>query len=64
MSTRNDILDFLRQPHSYPPTIREIGRAVGLSSSSTVHSHLKTLEEQGLIERQPNCPRCIKVVRQ
>jgi len=57
------ILKFLREyPHSYPPTVREIGAAVGLKSSSTVHTHLTRLEAQGLIERKPGCPRCIKVV--
>ena len=54
------ILDFIRDyPHPYSPTVREICTGVGLSSSSTVHSHLIKLEEQGYIVRKPNCPRCI-----
>jgi len=53
------ILDFIRDyPHQYSPTIREIGAGVGLSSS-TIHSHLIKLEEEGYIVRRPNCPRCI-----
>lgn len=55
------ILNFLQQPRAYPPTVREIGAAVGLSSSSTVHYYLKKLEGQGLIERLPKSPRCITV---
>ena len=54
------ILDFIRNyPHQYPPTVREICVGVGLRSSSTVHSHLIALANQGLIERRTNCPRCI-----
>ncbi len=57
------ILDFIRDyPHSYSPTVREICTGVGLSSSSSVHSHLIKLEEQGYIVRKPNCPRCIRLV--
>lgn len=62
MSKAKAILKFLQQPQTYPPTIREIGKAVGLSSSSTVHLYLKRLEEQGFIKRQPGCSRCISVV--
>lgn len=50
------------EAHGYPPTVREIGLAVGLSSSSTVHAHLKTLEEQGVILRDAVLTRAIKVV--
>lgn len=54
------IINFIRDyPHQYPPTIREIAVGVGLKSSSTVHSHLNVLVEQGYIERRSNCPRCI-----
>jgi len=54
------ILDFIRDyPHQYSPTVREICVGVGLRSSSTVHSHLIKLEEQGYIKRRANCPRCI-----
>lgn len=48
----------------YPPSVREIGDAVGLKSPSTVHMHLKTLEELGLIRRDPNKPRTIELVDQ
>ncbi len=47
--------------HGYPPTVREIGTAVHLSSSSTVHAHLKTLEEQGHILRDAVLTRAIKL---
>ncbi|SMD07357.1 MarR family transcriptional regulator [Sporomusa malonica] len=57
------IINFLRDyPHSYPPTVREIGAAVGLRSSATVYTYLTRLEAQGLIQRKPGCPRCIKVI--
>ncbi len=48
--------------HGYPPTVREIGKAVNLSSSSTVHSHLKALEQAGLIYRDAVLTRAIRVV--
>ena len=44
----------------YPPSVREIGERVGLSSSSTIHSHLKTLERRGLISRDPTKPRALR----
>jgi repressor LexA len=57
------IFDFIRgYPHQYSPTIREICTGVGLSSSSSVHSHLIKLEKQGHIVRRANCPRCIVLV--
>ncbi|AEF94254.1 SOS-response transcriptional repressor, LexA [Desulfotomaculum nigrificans CO-1-SRB] len=46
----------------YPPSVREIGEAVGLSSSSTVHSYLKRLEQKGYLRRDPTKPRAIEVV--
>lgn len=46
----------------YPPTVREIGEAIGLKSSSTVHAHLNKLEENGLIKRDPSKPRALVVV--
>ena len=58
------ILDFIRQhilDRGYPPTVREIGEAVRLSSSSTVHAHLKALEERGLIQRDAVLTRAIKL---
>ena len=48
--------------HGYPPTVREIGEAVNLSSSSTVHAHLKSLEQLGLIRRDAVLTRAIRVV--
>jgi repressor LexA len=61
---RREILDFiaaqLRQ-RGYPPSVREIGEAVGLTSSSTVHAHLKTLQKQGYLRRDPTKPRAIEV---
>ncbi|MCS7006839.1 MAG: transcriptional repressor LexA [Gaiellaceae bacterium] len=48
--------------HGYPPTVREIGEAVGLASPSTVHAHLASLERAGLIRRDPTKPRAIELV--
>ena len=59
------IYDFIRSystEHGYPPSVREIGSAVGLASPSTVHMHLKVLEEHGLIRRDSKKPRTIEVV--
>lgn len=59
------IVDFLNRhakKHRYPPTVREIGRAVGLSSSSTVQNHLNSLEEKGYIHRDPTKSRTVEVV--
>lgn len=59
------IYDFIcsyTDEHGYPPSVREIGAAVGLASPSTVHMHLKVLEEMGLINRDPKKPRTIEVV--
>ncbi len=44
----------------YPPSVREIGERVGLSSSSTIHAHLKALERRGLISRDPTKPRALR----
>ena len=52
------IKDFTRE-HGYPPSVREIGERVGLSSSSTVQCHLRTLEKKGLIKRDPTKPRAL-----
>jgi repressor LexA len=60
-----EILDLIRTTvaqRGYPPSVREIGDAVGLSSPSTVHSHLSTLAEEGFIRRDPSKPRAIEVV--
>lgn len=50
------------QRKGYPPSVREIGEAVGLSSSSTVHAHLSNLEQLGYIRRDPTKPRAIEVL--
>lgn len=66
LSTRQQaILDFIRQEvkeKGYPPSVREIGEAVGLASSSTVHGHLARLEKKGLIRRDPTKPRAIELL--
>lgn len=54
------ICDFTKD-HGYPPSVREIGSAIGLSSPSTVHSHLHKLEDAGYIHRNPNKPRTIEI---
>ncbi|HET7580513.1 MAG TPA: transcriptional repressor LexA [Bacillales bacterium] len=62
---QNDILKFIKSEVSkkgYPPSVREIGKAVGLASSSTVHGHLDRLEKKGLIRRDPTKPRAIEVL--
>jgi len=59
---QQQILDFIRQSiknNGYPPSVREIGEAVGLRSSSTVHAYLVQLEELGLIRKDPTKPRAI-----
>lgn len=61
---QRQILDFITSEthrRGYPPSVREIGVAVGLSSSSTVHSHLSALEAKGFIRRDPSKPRAIEV---
>src|SRR5438552_4602838 len=50
--------------HGYPPTVREIGEAVGLASPSTVHAHLANLERAGLLRRDPTKPRAIELRRE
>ncbi len=64
-SRQREILDLITTTVSergYPPTVREIGDAVGLSSPSSVHSHLSTLASEGFIRRDPTKPRAIEVV--
>jgi repressor LexA len=61
---RREILDFIAaqlRERGYPPSVREIGDAVGLTSSSTVHTHLTTLQRQGYLRRDPTKPRAIEV---
>src|SRR5579884_1387129 len=60
------ILEVIRQftaERGYPPSVREIGERVGLSSSSTIHAHLKTLERRGFITRDPTKPRALVAAR-
>lgn len=62
---QQEILDYIKQSvreRGYPPSVREIGKAVGLSSSSTVHGHLARLEAKGLIRRDPTKPRAIEIL--
>lgn len=54
-----DVIASFTREHGYPPSVREIGERVGLSSSSTVQSHLKTLERRGFIKRDPTKPRAL-----
>ena len=59
------ILEFIKQEirkKGYPPSVREIGEAVGLLSSSTVHGHLQTIEDKGYIRRDPTKPRAIEIL--
>ncbi len=62
---QKEIFDFIRRyaaKTGYPPTVREIGKAVGLHSSSTVHAHLANLEKAGLLRRDPSKPRAIELL--
>jgi len=56
------VLDSMQQ-RGYPPSVREIGTALGLTSSSTVHSHLAALEKKGFIHRDPSKPRAIEILK-
>jgi repressor LexA len=62
---QQEIWDFVVEyvdGHGYPPTVREIGEAVGLASPSTVHAHLANLERAGLLKRDPTKPRALELV--
>ena len=62
---QQEILDFIRKysaKYGYPPTVRDIGKAIGLTSSSTVHAHLANLEKVGLLRRDPTKPRAIELL--
>ncbi|HEY8465943.1 MAG TPA: transcriptional repressor LexA [Solirubrobacterales bacterium] len=62
---QQEIFEFIRkyaEKTGYPPTVREIGKAVGLHSSSTVHAHLSNLEKIGLLRRDPTKPRAIELL--
>ncbi|MDQ2816823.1 MAG: transcriptional repressor LexA [Candidatus Eremiobacteraeota bacterium] len=54
-----DVIKSFTREHGYPPSVREIGERVGLSSSSTVQCHLRTLEKKGMIRRDPTKPRAL-----
>ena len=56
-----DIIERSLRDRGYPPSVREIGEAVGLTSPSTVHTHLNTLERRGYLRRDPTKPRAIEV---
>jgi repressor LexA len=62
---QQEIFDFIKKysaKYGYPPTVRDIGKAIGLTSSSTVHAHLANLEKIGLLRRDPTKPRAIEVL--
>ena len=62
---QQEIFDFIKRysaKYGYPPTVRDIGKAVGLASSSTVHTHLANLERLGLLRRDPTKPRAIELL--
>ena len=62
---QQEIFDFIKSYSArtgYPPTVRDIGKAVGLASSSTVHAHLANLEKAGLLRRDPSKPRALELL--
>jgi repressor LexA len=62
---QQEIFDFIKRysaKYGYPPTVRDIGKAVGLASSSTVHAHLANLEKIGLLRRDPSKPRALELL--
>ena len=62
---QQEIFDFIKRysaKQGYPPTVRDIGKAVGLASSSTVHQHLANLERIGMLRRDPSKPRAIELL--
>jgi repressor LexA len=64
-SRQKDVLEFIKasvRTKGYPPSVREIGKAVGLTSTSTVHGHLAKLEEKGFIRRDATKPRTIEII--
>jgi len=64
---QQQVLEYIRETaidRGYPPSVREIGEAIGLSSPSSVHAHLSTLVEEGYLKRDPSKPRAIVVVDQ
>jgi len=62
---QQEIFDYIKRyagKYGYPPTVREIGKAVGLASSSTVHAHLANLEKYGVLKRNPSKPRALELL--
>src|SRR6476659_6530994 len=62
---QQEIFNFVKgyaSKYGYPPTVREIGKAVGLASSSTVHAHLANLEKYGVLKRNPSKPRALELL--
>jgi repressor LexA len=62
---QQEIFDFIKRytvDKGYPPTVRDIGQAIGLTSSSTVHAHLSNLERLGMLRRDPTKPRAMEVL--
>ena len=62
---QQEIFDFIKRysaRHGYPPTVRDIGKAIGLTSPSTVHTHLHNLEKIGLLKRDPSRPRALELL--
>ena len=62
---QQEIFDYVKRylgEHGYPPTVRDIGSGVGLTSSSTVHAHLANLEKAGVIKRDPTKPRALELL--
>ncbi len=62
---QQEVFDFIKKysaKYGYPPTVRDIGKAIGLTSSSTVHAHLANLEKIGLLRRDPSKPRAIELL--
>ena len=64
---QQEIFEFIKRyssEHGYPPTVRDIGKAIGLTSSSTVHAHLANLEKLGVLRRDPTKPRALELLGQ
>jgi len=64
---QQEIFEFIKRyssEHGYPPTVRDIGKAIGLTSSSTVHAHLANLEKLGVVRRDPTKPRALELLGQ